>query len=200
MFHQPRQLCQIKKSFRIRWDGANRRQSAIYNDKRSQTNRDLPVLLARSLIIRAGPSLLGALNRIWFKPFGAPPPTTAESPENCEGVSRAGACTSAALGEKQFAIFDGGCWSRLLTGGGGVLVAIVDGGGLGAIVDRGPPWWPGGPKQPLSSLMPWAGPANNNNKKMPVVDHLACSKMADLWGHSRLRLNTSSVLYLCLQP
>ena len=50
MFHQPRQLCQIKNSFRIRWDGANRRQSAIYNDKRSKTNRDLPVLLARSLI------------------------------------------------------------------------------------------------------------------------------------------------------
>ena len=27
----------------------------------------------------AGPSLLGALSRISFKPFGAPPPTTAES-------------------------------------------------------------------------------------------------------------------------
>ena len=30
------------------------------------------------------------------------------------------------------AIVDGGCWSRLLTGGG-VLVAIVDGGGGGGI-------------------------------------------------------------------
>ena len=48
-----------------------------------------------------------------------------------------------------------------------MVVAIVDGGGGGArrqksrgpFNDRGAPWPPGGPKQPLSSLMPWAGPA-----------------------------------------
>ena len=75
------------------------------------------------------------------------------------------------------AIVDGGgCWSQFLTGGDGRL--LTGGGGGGGVCwsrlltgppvnNRGAPWPPGGPKQPLGSLMPWAGPA----LLPPEVDH-----------------------------